>query len=289
MLVIFELYQSKKNIMNRLIVKFTLAICSILVFAACNKDETTPQTPTPTVVKEYSIRMSAANEIPANTRLETSTASLKIFSDNSVTLSSTFSNFTAGDTIKLAHIHVGDAVNNGPVVLPFTIVATGANVEAKATGVRQTLIDSLKNNVTNFYANIHSAQLPGGLARGQVGINVLQAYTVNLSGLNEPVPVTTTATGVAIVRINEDNSLISKITISNMETADTLRFAHIHFGATGINGPVITNLADTRNDFNNTQTRTIRASLSDTIATRTVYVNVHSNFSPGGKLRGQIR
>ena len=268
---------------------FTFLSASIFLLASCNKDEPTPQPPAPTVVKEYSVKMNAANEIASTTRTEASTASVKIFSDNSVTLSSTFSNFTAGDVITMAHIHIGDAVNNGPVVLGFTIVATGANVEGKATAVRQTLIDSLKNNVTDFYVNIHSTQLPGGLARGQIGKNILQAYSVILSGLSEPVPVTTTATGVAIVRINEDNRLISKITISNMEAADTLRFAHIHFGATGINGPVLTNLADTRNDFDNTQSRTIRATLTDTIGTRTVYVNVHSNFNPGGKLRGQIR
>ena len=266
-----------------------LSTAAIFLLASCNKDEPTPQPPAPTVVKEYSVKTNAANEIAFTTRTEASTASLKIFSDNSVTLSSTFSNFTATDAITMAHIHIGDAVNNGPVVLGFTIVATGANVEGKATAVRQSLIDSIKNDAIEFYVNIHSTQLPGGLARGQIGKNILQAYSVNLSGLSEPTPVTTTATGVAIVRINEDNRLISKITISNMEAADTLRFAHIHFGATGINGPVLTNLADTRNDFDNTQSRTIRATLTDTIGTRTVYVNVHSNFNPGGKLRGQIR
>ena len=262
---------------------------AIFLLASCNKDEPTPQPAPPTVVKEFSIKMNAANEIASTTRTEASTASLKIFSDNSVTLSNTFNNFTATDAITMAHIHTGDAVNNGPVVLGFTIVATGAKVEGKATAVRQSLIDSIKNEAIDFYVNIHSTQLPAGLARGQIGKNISQAYSVSLSGLNEPTPVTTTATGVAIVRINEDNTLISKITISNMETADTLRFAHIHFGATGINGPVLTNLANTRNDFGNTQIRTIRATLADSIATRLVYVNVHSNFNPGGKLRGQIR
>ena len=266
-----------------------LSSAAIFLLASCNKDETTPQQAPPSVVKEYSIKMNAANEIAATTRTEASTASLKIFSDNSIALSNTFSNFTAGDAITMAHIHIGDAVSNGPVVLGFTIVATGANVEGKATGVRQTLIDSIKNDAIDFYVNIHSTQLPGGLARGQIGKNILQAYTVNLSGLNEPTPVITPATGVAIIRINEDNKMFSKITINNLETADTLRFAHIHIGATGANGPVITNLADTRNDFGNTQIRTIRATLADSIATKLVYVNVHSNFNLGGKLRGQIR
>ena len=273
--------------MNFPLRNITLVFSTTLLFASCNKNETT--TPAPTVVKEYSIKMSAANEISANTRMETSVAALKILSDNSVTFSTTLSNFSYGDTIKAAHIHVGDAVNNGSIVLPFTIVATGAAMEAKAVNVRQTLIDSLINNVTDFYANIHTAQMPGGLLRGQIGKNILQAYNVSLSGTNESNPVTTTATGIAIVRINEDNKLFSKITINNLETGDTLRFAHIHIGATGANGPVITNLADTRNDFGTTQTRMISAGLADSIATKMIYVNVHSNFSPGGKMRGQIR
>ena len=268
---------------------FSLSTFAVLILASCDKDDTTAPITAPTLVKEFGVRLNAANEVAATTRTENSTAILKIFSDNSITLSNTFGNFTAGDAITMAHIHSGDAVNNGPVVVPFTIVATGASVEGKATDVRQSLIDSLKNTVGDFYVNIHSTQLPAGLARGQIGRNIVQAYSVTLSGLNEPVPVTTTATGVALVRINEDNRLFSKITISNMETADTLRFAHIHFGATGINGPVLTDIASTRNDFNNTQSRTIRATLSDTIRTGTVYVNVHSNFNPGGKLRGQIR
>lgn len=275
--------------MNLLLKTITFASSSILLFASCNKDESTPTIPAPTLVKEYSVKMAASNEIAANNRTETTTAALKIFSDNTVTLTATFSNFTAGDTIKAAHIHIGDAVSNGSIVLPFTIVATGPTVEAKAVGVRQSLVDSLKNLSTDFYANIHTAQIPGGLARGQVGKNILQAYNISLNGLNEPTPVATTATGIALVRINEDNKMFSKITISNLETADTLRFAHIHIGATGMNGPVITNLADTRNDFGSTQTRTISAGLADSIATRMVYVNVHSNFSPSGKMRGQIR
>ncbi len=275
--------------MSRLSIKAIFAFSTILFFASCNKDETVATSPEPTLVKEYSVKMAAANEVAPNTRPETSTASLKIFSDNTVTLSATLANFTAGDTIKAAHIHVGDAVSNGSIVLPFTIVVTGASVEAKAVNVRQSLVDSLKNNVTDFYANIHSAQFSGGLLRGQVGKNILQAYNVALSGANEPTPVTTTATGIAVVRINEDNKLFSKITISNLETGDTLKFAHIHIGATGVNGPVITNLADTRNDFSITQTRTISAGLADSILNRMVYVNVHSNFSPGGKMRGQIR
>gem|GEM_PF-272022 len=278
----------KKLKMNFQLKNIALAFPAILLFASCKKSETTP-TPAPTVVKEYSVKMSAANEISANTRMETSLASLKILSDNSITLSTTLSNFSYGDTIKAAHIHVGDAVNNGSVILPFTIVATGAALEAKALNVRQTLIDSLKNNVTEFYANIHTVQMPGGLLRGQIGKNILQAYNVSLSGTNQPNPVTTTATGIAIVRINEDNKLFSKITISNLETADTLRYAHIHIGATGSNGPIILNLADTKDDFGTTQIRMISAGIADSIATKMIYINVHSNFSPGGKIRGQIR
>lgn len=267
------------------------AVLSTVLITACKKDDAEAVVPTPpaSVAKEYSVRVGAANEIPANTRTENGVGSLKIFSDNSVTFTVVLSNFVTTDTIKAAHIHLGNAVNNGAVVVGFTITATAGSLEAKAVNVRQSLVDSLKNNSADFYVNIHSAQFAGGLARGQVGKNILQAYNVALSGLNEPVPVITSATGSAFVRIDEDNKLISRITISGMETGDTLRFAHIHIGATGLNVPVITNLANTRTNFETTEIRTISAGLADSIATRMVYVNVHSNFSPSGKLRGQIR
>ena len=270
---------------------FAGAFLSVVLIASCKKDkveDVVVVTPV-TLAKEYSVKVNAANEIPANTRTENGTGSLKIFSDNSISFNIVLSNFTVTDTIKAAHIHLGNPVNNGGVVVGFVVTATAGTMEGKATNVRQTLVDSLKNNTAEFYVNIHTAQFPGGLARGQVGKNILQAYNVVLSGLNEPTPVITTATGTAFVRINEDNKLISRIAITGLEAADTLRFAHIHIGATGFNGPVITNLADTKLNFETTEIRTISAGLADSIATRLVYVNVHSNFSPGGKLRGQIR
>ena len=269
---------------------FAGAFLSVVLIASCKKDKVEDVVVTPvTLAKEYSVKVNAANEIPANARTENGTGSLKIFSDNSISFNIVLSNFTVSDTIKAAHIHLGNPVNNGGVVVGFVVTATAGTMEGKATNVRQTLVDSLKNNTAEFYVNIHTAQFPGGLARGQVGKNILQAYNVVLSGLNEPTPVITTATGTAFVRINEDNKLISRIAITGLEAADTLRFAHIHIGATGFNGPVITNLADTKLNFETTEIRTISAGLADSIATRLVYVNVHSNFSPGGKLRGQIR
>lgn len=269
---------------------FAGAFLSVVLIASCKKDKVEDVVVTPvTLAKEYSVKVSAANEIPANTRTENGTGSLKIFSDNSISFNIVLSNFAVTDTIKAAHIHLGNPVNNGGVVVGFVITATAGTMEGKATNVRQTLVDSLKNNTAEFYVNIHTAQFPGGLARGQVGKNILQAYNVALSGLNETTPVITTATGTAFIRINEDNKLISRIAITGLEAADTLRFAHIHIGATGLNGPVITNLADTKLNFETTEIRTISAGLADSIATRLVYVNVHSNFSPSGKLRGQIR
>ena len=269
---------------------FAGAFLSVVLIASCKKDKVEDVVVTPvTLAKEYSVKVSAANEIPANTRTENGTGSLKIFSDNSISFNIVLSNFAVTDTIKAAHIHLGNPVNNGGVVVGFVITSTAGTMEGKATNVRQTLVDSLKNNTAEFYVNIHTAQFPGGLARGQVGKNILQAYNVALSGLNETTPVITTATGTAFIRINEDNKLISRIAITGLEAADTLRFAHIHIGATGTNGPVITNLADTKLNFETTEIRTISAGLADSIATRLVYVNVHSNFSPSGKLRGQIR
>jgi hypothetical protein len=50
---------------------------------SCNKDNDDP--PAPTVVKEWTIPLSAKNEVPAPARNETGTATFKLMSDNSAT------------------------------------------------------------------------------------------------------------------------------------------------------------------------------------------------------------
>jgi CHRD domain len=71
----------------------------------------------------------------------------------------------------LGHIHKGAFGVNGPVVVPlFTspVPDTVFAVSGTATGVDRTVVDQIRRNPSAFYANLHSADFPGGAVRGQL-------------------------------------------------------------------------------------------------------------------------
>jgi hypothetical protein len=112
---------------------------------------------------------------------------------------------------------------------------------------------------------------------------------IQLRGENEVPAVNTSALGVAHLRLTADRKLYSKIIISNLEEGDALRFAHIHMGAEGVNGPVRVFLAHTPDDFGKNMVQTVSLEHYNLILNGAAYVNAHSNFYPPGIVRGQIR
>ncbi|QXJ25728.1 CHRD domain-containing protein [Actinomadura graeca] len=76
-----------------------------------------------------------------------------------------------GVTPSLAHVHRGRFGVNGPVTVnmvttpvPSTIFA----VAGTATGVDPGVVQGIRANPRNWYANIHSTEFPGGAVRGQL-------------------------------------------------------------------------------------------------------------------------
>jgi hypothetical protein len=75
-----------------------------------------------------------------------------------------------------AHIHVGGAGVDGPILVPFFDAASPeAAIPAQIAGVRgcaeevpRADIRAIKNNPRRYYVNVHTESFPGGAIRGQL-------------------------------------------------------------------------------------------------------------------------
>jgi hypothetical protein len=266
-----------------------LSLSIFLLIGSCSKSSSsTPATPPPTVVKHWDIVLDAKYENPAPAgRSETGTASLDLYSDNTFKYNISVTGLAAGDALTASHIHFGDAGSNGPVILSFS--PTFANGAATATlpAIRQTLADSIQNGTV--YVNVHSTQFPGGLVRGQIDKTMDFAADIPMAGSNEVPAVSTTATGLALLRLTTDKTLYSKLTVTNLESNDTISVAHIHGAAAGVNGSVLQALCTSEADFGVVKSVVLSDANVTAVKTGTVYVNAHSKRHPGGIVRGQIR
>ncbi|MFC4230328.1 CHRD domain-containing protein [Parasediminibacterium paludis] len=274
----------KKNVFSLIL----LCTCCTTIFLSCKKNDAVTA---PTIVKQWTVSLSAKNENPAPAgRNETGTASFMLMSDNSLVYTITVNNLASGDMFVAAHLHAGDAITSGPVILPLAPVFSGGVGTGTTTNLRSTLVDSLKNDMNEIYFNAHTSQVGSGLIRGQLNTNIEMAADVALNGANEANPVTTSAIGLATFRLTTSQKLYTKYVITNLESGDTLTAAHIHKGAWGTNGPVILPIYGSNAEFGTVKIIPITdPALFASLKTDAIYANAHSIMHPGGIIRGQIR
>ena len=113
-----------------------------------------------------------------------------------------------------------------------------------------------------------------------------QSIKVTLSGAQQNPPVTTSASGSGTFTVGPDMSISGSVTTTGVEG----RVAHIHVGAMGTNGPVISPLTKTSD---NVWSAPPGAKLTEAQYERykagDLYVNVHSAQHKGGEIRGQLK
>src|SRR5437773_1036782 len=120
----------------------------------------------------------------------------------------------------------------------------------------------------------------------------LEVYTATLNGANEaPTPVTTTATGTAIVTV-----LGSQVSwkVDILTPIDSIIAGHIHRrAADSVAGNVRVDFAPTPTGAGFTGTATVgSATVVDSILVimreGRAYVNIHTKAHPGGEIRGTL-
>jgi len=210
----------------------------------------------------------------------------------------------------MGHIHEGKRGVNGPVVIPLFTSAMPASLSAAVGAV--TMVDdaglaaAIQADPSSFYANLHTADFPGGAVRGQLkpvngpadllGLVHGDRMRTLLDGQQE-----VTAAGVegagdpdgyAIAFIRPRRSRVEFGAVWVGLAAPTM--GHIHLGRPLANGGVVVPLFTTAvpdgifaiagevDAVDPGTTRQIRRDPGD------YYVNLHTSEFPAGAVRGQL-
>jgi CHRD domain len=107
------------------------------------------------------VTLSGGNEVPPVTTSASGEGTISVADDGTVSGSVT----TKGVQGTAAHIHMGAAGKNGPVLVPFT--KEGDTFKAPA-GAKLNMEQLNAFKAGELYFNVHSAANPGGEIRGQL-------------------------------------------------------------------------------------------------------------------------
>ena len=108
------------------------------------------------------VSLSGGEEVPPATTSASGSGTIKIDADKSVSGSIK----TTCVDCTVAHIHVGAAGKNGPVIIPLTKTGDGEWSVPAGTKLTDAQYDSFKAG--DLYVNVHSAKYKGGEIRGQL-------------------------------------------------------------------------------------------------------------------------
>ncbi len=222
----------------------------------------------------FAAALSGANEVPPVTTSAAGVASL-VLSPDGTQVAYTIRH-TGIVTETMAHIHKAAFGVNGPVVVPFALGALKIGTFTVTAQLRQDMLAG------NLYVNIHSAAHTGGEIRGQV-VPSGGCFAAAISGANENPPVTTNASGAAVVMLSPDGGDVTYAIQHTGIVTETM--AHFHKAAAGTNGPVIVPLSL---GVIKTGSFTVTAQLRQDILDSLLYINVHSAAHTGGEIRGQV-
>jgi hypothetical protein len=199
------------------------------------------------------------------------------------------SQFTlTGMTATMAHIHDGYAGNNGGVLHGYQAHATIANRWDLPAGTVMTQPNVNKLLAGGLYVNVHSAAYPLGEIRSQVKPAGVQVFFADMNGAQEVPAVTTTASGVAALTLD---NVARKVSVHlNTTGVNDATMAHIHRGAAGVSGGVVFGL--TQHSVNmghwSIELRDISTTELADLNANLWYANVHTPAHGDGEIRGQI-
>ena len=231
----------------------------------------------------------SSQEVPANSSLAAGIVIVKYTPTTKfLELWGDYSNLSG--VISASHIHGSAAAGSNAAVL-FSLTNTGGTDGSLKGAFTLTAAQEIILLDGNMYVNVHSSSFGGGEARAQLlsaTDGQTEMFTARIQGAQEVPPRATTAFGSAIILVDKViDSVYLTGTFTGLSAAAS--GAHIHSGASGVNGPVFISLNFTAATSGTLHTAMVvntanKASILDGNA----YVNIHDASFPGGEIRGQI-
>jgi streptogramin lyase len=239
----------------------------------------------------------SGQEVPAQSTTTTATATATLnLSTNSLDINVFVSGLGGTDTITGAELHVGSAGSNGPALVtldPARFVTDGAGmrlIQTDLTFPSANIPDLLAGNV---YLNVDTTDFPQGEVRGQLYVQTTAAAPL-LNGSQEVPPVSSTATGSAILAVNlaartfDADVFVQGVSLANVTGAD------LRSGAAGSNGPAIATLDTSKFVTDGAGIRLFQTGLTlapadlASLTAGNTYIDIHTIAFPTGEIRGQI-
>ncbi|SHK43897.1 CHRD domain-containing protein [Rhodothermus profundi] len=188
--------------------------------------------------------------------------------------------------IQAAHFHQAPPGSDGPVVRSITFEGNTANGTWTATDAQPLTAELITALLLGeIYINIHTAQYPAGEIRGQVRLSGGTALHAALTPEQEPNGVSSSGRGTAHMTLTEAG-LVYQITVDDL--TGPVQAAHFHYGAAGVNGPVVHTIS-----FGSNTTTGVWRDLPDSLLIAlllgNLYINIHTAQYPGGEIRGQTQ
>lgn len=277
-----------KNLIMKSKILLVLGFCVVLM-SACKKDD---DAVAKKLVQSFNVALNTSNALPSVTgRDDSGNISMELYDDNSLDFTITADNLASSDELKAAHIHTGDVVSTGGIVITLvdgTDIKFSGNTASGTLSLSAAEVSTLKGS--GVYVNVHSKEVGSGLLRGQIDQVIDAAYNVSLSPANA-VPAITgrNETGAAYFRL-VGSTMYYKVVVSDLDASDAIVAGHIHEGAAGANGGIVVSLAMTDNaQLAITKSVELSSELLNKVKNDQVYVNIHSSQVGSGLLRGQIR
>jgi uncharacterized protein (TIGR03437 family) len=235
----------------------------------------------------------------------------------------------AANNVVGLHIHRGNAGENGPVLIdsgirgaePVAVGTTGRITRQGQTESTNTAgldaVNGILTNPSGYYANMHTADFPGGVIRGQLQRADMVVLMGLMSPQNEVPPIQgLDASGIATVTalMTRDatgrptsGEVIFDTNYRGFPEGTTFTGFHIHNGAAGMNAGVTINtgigsgaasvpaISPGGNLHYNVEVPMTNAASVQTLQslftnpTEGAYINLHTTVNPGGAIRSQLR